>query len=330
MSTVAAPPAAGAPDAPDGVIRLYSNKDRSILNQIIGQGFMEGMGKANNRGEWASVSELPCRQTNPTPQVYLHPVTLAAVFALAAVIDYKVGYLPDPDIYGSSMAPVIGFAMVALPVLGIVEWLHRGPFTSRLRGVIGAKDLVQAESYYSSPSRLFVFEHKGEVRGELGLDARHPTAVVPSVLGDDEGQVSDDKNVLRQRGKKDKKDEGAASGLAEIRHLDIESPLRRKGVATELVATALDHAFGIAGLDGSPAAKAGAITRVVVLTSPFTPGGDKFWTKLGFSPVPSSDSAGWRVDGPLGLLKQSGHWIAVDAATWTRKRDELAAPKKDE
>ncbi|WOO81403.1 uncharacterized protein LOC62_03G004931 [Vanrija pseudolonga] len=311
MSTVAAPAPAAAADAPDGVIRLY-NKDRSILNQIIGQGFMEGMAKANNR-------------------VYLHPVTLAAVVALAAIIDYKVGYLPDPDIPGSSMAPVIGFAMVALPVLGIVEWLHRGPFTGRLRGVIGARDLVQAESYYTSPSRFYVFEHKGEVRGELALDARHPTAVVPTVLGAEEGEVSQDKNVLRQRGKKDKKDEGgAAAGLAEIRHLDIDSPVRRKGVATELVATALDHAFGIAGLDGSPAAKAGAITRVVVLTSPFTPGGDKFWTKLGFSPVPASESAGWRVDGPLGLLKQSGHWLAVDAATWTRKRDELAAPKKDD
>ncbi|KAL1411096.1 hypothetical protein Q8F55_002046 [Vanrija albida] len=303
MSTAAPAPVPDA--APDGVIRLYSAKDRAILNQIIGQGFMESLGKANNR-------------------VYLHPLVLSAVVALAAVIDYAVGYLPRPGVPGSSLAPLIGFAMVALPLLGAVEWAHRGPFTARLRSVIGARDLVTAAQYYASPSRFYVFEHRGEVRGALALDAAHAGVAVPSVLGDEEGEVAEDKALLRRKGEKKEQE---ATRLAEIRHLDIDAPVRRKGVATELVATALDHAFGVAGLHAdSPAAKPGSIAKVVVLTSPFTPGGDAFWQKLGFAPVPAAESAGWRVDAPLGLLKQSGHWLAIDAPTWARTREALAPP----
>lgn len=228
----------------------------------------------------------------------------------------------------TALAPLIGIALVGLPFLGGVEYLQRWPFTARMRSTVGAVDIVDCERYYDGKlGRIMVFEHNKEVSGVLALDMRNPGKAMSSILGADEGDVAapDSVELLtpRESDKKSKSKIKAKANetnsemeLAEIRHLSVDAGVRRFGIGTELVATALDYAFSVA-----------TVKRVIVLTSPFTPGKNRIWDKTGFKPVPREN--GWRESEPLGLFNWTGVWMAVDRESWEEKRAIIFGGKKE-
>jgi N-acetylglutamate synthase-like GNAT family acetyltransferase len=108
---------------------------------------------------------------------------------------------------------------------------------------------------------------------------------------------------------------GTTTAVAEIRHFTVNAPLRSFGIGTELLAAALDTAF-------SPSS---SISRVIVLSSPYTSGGERVFTKCGFVPV--SPEPEWRTDAALGFTRKAGRWLAVDAAKWAAARPGVFAKK---
>lgn len=248
----------------------------------------------------------PARQVDPsrgtqilTKAVYTHPVTILLVAVLGALLNRILGFKASPILRITALAPLIGPALLALPILAATEYLQRWPFLARMRSAVGAVDLVQMESYY--PASAWVFEHRGEIAGVITLDTRRPGLEVDTLLGGSEGEITQrpvDFEVVEK------------AGFAEIRHLAVDAQLRRYGIASELVAAALDAAFGGTGDT--------AISRVVVLTSPFSAGGEGVWAKCGFVPV--SPEAGWRRDPGIGMLARKGRWMAVERGQWAVAR----------
>jgi GNAT superfamily N-acetyltransferase len=61
-----------------------------------------------------------------------------------------------------------------------------------------------------------------------------------------------------------------ARNIVQIRHLDVDQAVRKAGIATEMLAAALDHAFDIAPLGQVPT----AADKVIILSNSFAPGGE--------------------------------------------------------
>ena len=80
-------------------------------------------------------------------------------------LDYLVNWIPEPGLPLSYIAPLIGFAIAAIPILGGAEYIHRPVFTRLLRETLGAPDLVAIERYYSLDprSQILVFPHNGQI-----------------------------------------------------------------------------------------------------------------------------------------------------------------------
>ncbi|KAK4688717.1 hypothetical protein P7C73_g1392, partial [Tremellales sp. Uapishka_1] len=298
----------------DGVRPFSAQKDDRIVKMIIGQGIMEGLAYANRR-------------------VYTHMFSLSLWVILSLVLDKHLGYTVDPAIVITWFSPLIGFGLTALPLLGLVEFLHRPKFTRHLRETIGSPDLVSIANYYSAPeSTVLVLHHKDLLVGVIAVDAVHAAEEQASVLGGDDGEITDasvkvdlplDKirqskkaAGLRQRVPA-RKTKSEHPGLAQIRHLDVDALYRRAGVATELLAAALDKSFGI-----SPKAVS-SIEQVIVLTSPFTPGKEEIFRKFGFKPVPSGTSLMWPAPRRLGVLGWKGRWMSISKSEWAAKRNVL-------
>lgn len=282
-----------------------------------------------------------------------HPVFLVLAILLGLALNRLLPFTVSPDIPLSSFTPLIGPCLILLPSLASIEYVQRWPFMAGMRQLIGGADLVAPVKYYEPTafggSQIIVFERQGDVSGVLALDARAPGKAVASVLGAKEGELGAP-GVLDARGKNGGKAKtvtataskgpahdlrqrkGAAvaaaeptnananansSGVVEIRHFTVDGPVRKYGIGTELLVTALDAAFATPGTG-----------RVIALTSAFTDGGEHIWTKMGFAPV--EPEAGWRASAPLGLLKWTGRWVAVDKATWEVRRTQLFADHKTE
>ncbi|RXK41804.1 hypothetical protein M231_00803 [Tremella mesenterica] len=136
MSTTLNPPGVVQPQPQiqqkpeEPTIRGLLPKDEDMIRMLVGQGVMEGLARANRR-------------------VYTHPLLLSLWILIGALLDYQFSYLPSPDIPLSTIYPLVGPALVALPILGVVEYLHRPIFTKLLRTTIGAPDLVSPSRYYS-------------------------------------------------------------------------------------------------------------------------------------------------------------------------------------
>lgn len=260
--------------------------------------------------------------------------------ALGAALDYWMDWLPKPNSLFTKLAPLMGFAFVIVPIVGFAEWYHRPIWTRLLREMVGAPDMVAIDAYYhlDPKSAMIVFDHNGEVSGVIAIDGKKAGEVLGSVLGAEEKQKGDvtvmdkaglsvkqaptKKEGLRQRGKKDKEG-GAASNIVQIRHLDVDHPVRKKGIATELLATALDHAFGIAPLGQAPT----PADKVVILSNPFTPGGEKLFKKFGFTPVSAEESKDWSQPEAVGLFKWKGRWLSVDRGEWAARRTAILSKK---
>ena len=253
-----------------------------------------------------------------------NPFTLAIILAIGLVLNHILGFKPSPYYRVTYVAPLIGPALTTLPVLATIEYLQRWPFLARMRQVVGSIDVLDLPAFYGSSA--WVFEHNGEVRGFVALDSTRAGEAIQSVLGGSDGEVatpgSVDVTKVSTTPAASKSSSSSLSGsakastdssTAEIRHLTVDAPLRKFGIGTELVAAALDAAF-------SPTS---STQRVVVLTSPYTPGGERVFTKCGFAGI-EADKA-WREPEPLGLLKLKGRWLGVSRDVWAKKRGEIFA-----
>lgn len=257
-----------------------------------------------------------------------HPLVLLVWLILGAVLDWRMDWLPKPDSILTKVAPLMGFALVMVPIVGFAEYWHRPTWTRLLRETVGAPDMVAIDAFYhlDPKSAMIVFEHNNEVSGVVAIDGKKPGEELGSVLGAEEKQKGDisvmeksglggaksNKSGLRQRGKKD----AARSNIVQIRHLDVDHPLRRQGVATELLAAALDHAFNIAPLGSAPA----PAETVIILSNPFTPGGEKLLKKFGFTVSASND---WPQPKSVGLLQWKGRYFELSRTEWASRRDAI-------
>lgn len=264
------------------------------------------------------------------------PSTILFVLCVGALIDYFVGYVPKPGNNLSLISPLIGPCLVLIPIMGIVEYRHRGGFLPILRRIVGSPDIRDPGAYYAGGrSKCLLFEHGGQAIGVVCLDARRPGEALESVLGDGtEGSrgplpsaESSATTTATAKGKVGLKQRGAGTGGkespkpdAEIRHLTCDLQFRHNGVGTELIAAALDHAFGIAA-DGSLAANTGVL-RVILCTSPFTRGGEEVWDKTGFKPISVPD-ASWRTPDTWGIGKWQGRWMGILKHDWVKRREYL-------
>lgn len=250
---------------------------------------------------------------------------------ISLFLNYTLNFLPDPSIPLSYVSPLMGFAISALPILGITEYLHRPSFTRLMRKTIGAPDMITIERFYSldPKSRVIVFEHKGEVVGVIAVDGARAGRDLGSVLGSEEGEMG---GMIEQIGY-EKQDAGAkaslrrrnvkttaegSAGLVQIRHLVVDIPVRRAGIATELLVSALDQAFALTAMEGARSAE-----RVVVLADPLSPGGEKVFRKCGFVPVPDDQMESWKRPEEVGLMRWRGRWLGLSRGDWVKRRETL-------
>ena len=198
---------------------------------------------------------------------------------------------------------------------------------------MGSPDIVALEKFYSlSPrSGVWVFEHSGEIVGVVAVDGAKAGEALGSVLGAEEGQKGDmtvidglmdrQDGTLRREGLRKRlastKTDGDGDGLVQIRHLDVDHQVRRSGVGMELLATALDHAFGLES--GSKRAR-----RVILLSNPSVPRGALF-AKCGFSACGEDESRKYEKPEVVGLVRAQGRWMGLDHDVWVRRRDEIFA-----
>jgi hypothetical protein len=289
-----------------------------------------------------------------TQTVYFHPFAISIWIPLALLINFfsKFNFvLGQPLTYP---LPLIGFALAALPFMGLVEYLQRPHFTRHMRKVIGAPDLVAPQRFYSLDprSKVIVFEHNSEVGGVICLDGHYAAEELGTVLGAEEGQLGEE-GVLEGAGvgiekaaavagrqSTRSKAQVAVSASApssaskypdtvQIRHLDVDHPLRRAGVPAELIAAGLDHAFAVQPFDAPAADAAGSpavgAARVIVLTNPLTSWEEIAFLHCGFSLVAPSRAAQWAQAPSAGLLKWTGDWLFITREQWSVKREELFA-----
>jgi hypothetical protein len=182
------------------------------------------------------------------------------------------------------------------------------------------------------------FRAQWRVVGVFIIDGKKAGEVLGSVLGAKEKQKGEltvmdraglnvkqpptKKEGLKQRGKKDT--ERAADYIVQIRHLDVDQPVRTECIATELLATALDHAFGIVLLCPAP----NPADKVIILSNPFAPGGDQLFKKIGFTPVSPEESKYWSQPEAVGLSKWKGRWLSVDRGDWAAMRTAISRKKR--
>ncbi|ORY34774.1 hypothetical protein BCR39DRAFT_596661 [Naematelia encephala] len=278
--------------------------DAKEVRMLIGQGVMEGLAHANRK-------------------VLTYPLSLTVWVGLAAVFNYATGLVPKSGEPLTYLSPLIGFAAVALPLMFIPEYLHRPIFTRLMRETLGAPDVVALPKFYAldERSKIIVLEHEKEVQGVVCLDGRRAGEDLGTVLGAEEGDLGD-KGVIesagvgtQKGGRKTVATLGANPGVVEIRHLDVDIPLRQAGVTMELLAAALDHAFCVKPFSN---AKFSPTTKVIYRTNPFVTDEEAF-RRCGFvtSAGPWSEAIG------VGLFNWKGRWLEVTPAVWDAKRSNV-------
>ncbi|WVQ75142.1 hypothetical protein IAR50_004751 [Cryptococcus sp. DSM 104548] len=316
MSAPREPP---APAEGVDIVRKYDHsRDEHALKMLVGQGIMEGLARANHK-------------------IITNPFVLLPIFLLGLVIGHVSGFtISDNPL--SYLYPLVGPALALLPFLASIEYLQRPAFTARLRKAIGSLDMIKPSVYYApAQSGVWVFEHEGSLVGAVCLDAgKQALERLGTVLGEEDGQVVNEKGVVgglvpkQNEGNSNLRKRPTAScttnqtrpTIARIRHLDVDQPYRKSGVGSDLLLTALDHAFGVSPQSAS------RIEKVYVYTNPIPVDSDKLLIKYGFVPVPKGEAgADWEESEKIGLFAWQGRLMSVGRGRWLEKRTEILAPK---
>jgi GNAT superfamily N-acetyltransferase len=265
---------------------------------------------------------------------------ILSILIVGMAVNFVMGLhkVPITSIWGYAQY-AIGPCIILLPTLSGIEWLQKPSFNTKLKAAVAGWRQGFLEEYYApdvnAMSGAWVFEHKDTIAGVVMLDSRNAgqdiSKIVPSSSGDSTGDASAVKEGwmegLRNRAKAQPVGDYEAPKTAEIRHLAVLSPYRRNGVATELLGAALDMAFGLAPGDNEAhdTGKQATVSRVIAMSSAFTPGGDAIWEKMGFVAVPPPvlRQELWREDEAVGLNFWQGHWVMVDRESWLKARENL-------
>ncbi|KLT46244.1 hypothetical protein CC85DRAFT_239568 [Cutaneotrichosporon oleaginosum] len=305
-------------------IRPMETRDRAAVEQLVGQGYLEDLAIANKK-------------------FYRSPMLILSIIILGFAINHVMGIHTVPITSTLGYAQYcIGPCIVLLPTLAAIDWLQKPSFITKLKAAVAGWNKGFVEEYYApdvnAMSGAWVFEHKDTIAGVVLLDARNAgqeiSKLVPSApasasasSGEASWMQEGWMEGLRQRAKAQPLSDYEAPKTAEIRHLNVLAPYRKHGVATELLGAALDMAFGLAPGDNEAhdTGKQATVARVIAMASPFTPGGDALWEKMGFVavPPPMLRQELWREDEAVGLNFWQGHWVMVDREAWLKAREGL-------
>ncbi|WVQ66124.1 uncharacterized protein L199_004302 [Kwoniella botswanensis] len=222
-------------------VRPIHPEDERVVKTLIGLGIMEGLPKANNK-------------------IILNPLCALSILTLGYFLNRLMSFMPDENII-SWFTALIGPCLASLPILGLVEYIQRPHFIGLLRRTMGQSDLVKFDGYCSEgKSKGWVFVHNDQIVGTILVDSQHPGKKLVSVLGDEEGQINEDKQLLENKENKEKsnnlnlrkrKSTGTSinttsdKGIVQIRHLAVDSPYRQSSIPLDLLIEALDQSFSV-------------------------------------------------------------------------------------
>ncbi len=232
--------------------------------------------------------------------------------------------------------------------------INRGYFESLLRLTLGASDMIQPTSYYTSPNACYVLIHHNEIIGLVALDASTEagknldsvidgqdddqyiivdwvkrafakvtgrnlqTTTKPKKAGKSSATSTATKTStgasLRSR-KSTKPNSPSAGSIAQIRHLYVDSIYRRKHLATDLVNHSLQQAFASGKVEKAIILRPGYATSAVKTTL----------KKLGFHPVKQVDAAWAKVDErSIATVEFKGEWMEIGKEEWEVKAKSRA------
>ena len=200
--------------------------------------------------------------------MYVNPLVLALWVVLSCVWVELASWRPDPTqgVLGY-LKPVPAFGTLSIVFMFAIDWcvclnylalravptraplslrLNRWGFEERSLHVLRRPDLVDMPAYYSrSPaSGFWILEYGDRFVGfialDASLDADSDAAVAPAPAGPS-------KRVAAKDGGRKAAAVATSKGtapVATIRHFYVDEPYRPAGMADDLLAFALGHAFG--------------------------------------------------------------------------------------
>ncbi|KAI0078924.1 hypothetical protein K474DRAFT_1706112 [Panus rudis PR-1116 ss-1] len=180
----------------------------------------------------AQMEGLPTANMN----VYSHPMIIGLWFASSYAFASSVGWWPTPGQSGffAYLSPIPAFACMALPIMFLVEWLHRPYWEKRTHDTLRRRDFIDCVAYYNrSPSSGFWFlEFSGRFVGLIAIDASKDSLSDEVVIKSSPDAANQNPDFS----------EGTSS-TARIRHFYVEEPYRSTSIQDDLLEHALTHTF---------------------------------------------------------------------------------------
>ncbi|KAK6908534.1 hypothetical protein L486_01814 [Kwoniella mangroviensis CBS 10435] len=306
------------PDQPQNdYVRPIHSEDERVVKTLIGLGIMEGLPKANNK-------------------IILNPLCVITILTLGYFLNRLMSFMPDEKII-SWFTALIGPCLASLPILGLVEYIQRPHFIALLRRTMGKSDLVKFDGYCSEgKSKGWVFVHNDQIVGTILVDIQKPGKKLVSVLGDEEGQVNLDKQLLENGENKEKstnpnlrkrKSTGVSvnttsnNGIVQIRHLAVDSPYRQSSIPLDLLIEALDQSFNVQN-QNKVIIKLGYFCSNEIINA---------LKKVGFVKLTSQQVKGFEfkleVPESIGLLGWKGCWMIVSKEVYEVKKEGIVVRK---
>ncbi|WWC95770.1 hypothetical protein V866_002636 [Kwoniella sp. B9012] len=305
------------PDQPQNdYVRPIHPDDERVLKTLIGLGIMEGLPKANNK-------------------IILNPLCVLSILTLGYSLNRLMSFMPDENII-SWFTALIGPCLASLPILGLVEYIQRPHFIGLLRRTMGQSDLVKFDGYCSEgKSKGWVFVHNDQIVGTILVDTQNPGKKLVSVLGDEEGQINEDKQLLENENKeksnntnlRKRKSTGTSSnttssnGIVQIRHLAVDSPYRQSSIPLDLLIEALDQFFLVQD-QNKVIIELGYFCSKEIVDALNKVGFVKSTSKQ----VEGSDS---KLEEPesIGLIGWKGYWMILSKEVYESKKEVIVGKK---
>ncbi|WWC73760.1 uncharacterized protein I206_107732 [Kwoniella pini CBS 10737] len=317
----------------DDCVRPLEEKDEKIVKMLIGQGVMEGLAKANNK-------------------FITNPLIILIILILGLYLNNYMSFKVDSSNILTYITIIIGPCLILLPILGLIEFIHRPKFSSNLRKIIGSLDLIKLFEYYNNNNNNnnnqekekensgWVFIHKNEIIGIILIDGLQAGKELNSVLGEEEGEISNNKNLfkqiendqlqnsnLRKRNnnnnnnslKSKSENVKEKENLIEIRHFDIDSPYRKieTGVSNDLLIKVLENYFN----------KSSKVDKIIIQVKPFSNWQELILSEFGFKKLKLDQLERLKLNQPkrIGLLGWKGFWMMIEKKDWLERRDQIFA-----
>ncbi|WWC92739.1 uncharacterized protein L201_007698 [Kwoniella dendrophila CBS 6074] len=316
------------PQPQNDYVRPIQESDEKIVKMLIGQGVMEGLAGANNK-------------------FVTNPIIVFCITAVGLTLNRYMSFTPDSSNILSWFTPLIGPCLILLPVLGLAEFYHRPNFSKRLRKVIGSLDLIKLYNYYNQNNNGgWVFIHNKEIIGTILIDSLNPGKSLKSVLGNEEGEIENDKDILSKENILNRKVDSDSNtrtnstirkrnvnndnkvkenttnknkNTVEIRHFDIDSPYRQSSLSLDLLIEALNHSF-----NDTPNSQ---IDKVIIKVKPFSQYIEKSLSQVGFTRLSNEKIKELKleVDQPekIGLLGWKGYWMILNKQDWLKNKERF-------